>query len=206
MGASMITLSFDSFVTGSSPCFVGIKASSLMVSPRQLLRPGICLEVKKKVKGEARNYNKRIMPEFVICLEATDDFLKNRVMTLPESVVNGTQNIEKKNSSGVSWSTGLRTQKKSKERKEKRKKKARREAEELQERRRRQEGWSTRLNDMKREECELLEAQSYPLRNYLVKHVMPTLTQALIDCCKTRSYDPMDYLAEYLIQHNPQID
>ncbi|GFR66473.1 adenylate kinase 7-like [Elysia marginata] len=84
--------------------------------------------------------------------------------------------------------------------------KERREAEELQERRRRQEEWSQRLNEVKREEYELLEAQSIPLRNYLMKHVMPTLTQGLIDCCKTRPEDPIDYLAEYLFQHNPQID
>lgn len=27
-----------------------------------------------------------------------------------------------------------------------------------------------------------------------MKHVMPTLTQGLIDCCKTRPEDPLDYL------------
>ena len=47
---------------------------------------------------------------------------------------------------------------------------------------------------MKREEFELLEAQSIPLRNYLMKHVMPTLTQGLIECCKTRPEDAIDYL------------
>lgn len=51
-----------------------------------------------------------------------------------------------------------------------------------------------RLNEVKREEFELLEAQSIPLRNYLMKHVMPTLTQGLIDCCKTRPEDPIDYI------------
>lgn len=35
------------------------------------------------------------MPEFVINLEATDDFLKQRVMNLPEEVVTGTHNTEK---------------------------------------------------------------------------------------------------------------
>ena len=51
-----------------------------------------------------------------------------------------------------------------------------------------------RLNEVKREEFELLEAQSIPLRNYLMKHVMPTLTQGLIECCKTRPEDAIDYL------------
>jgi hypothetical protein len=56
-----------------------------------------------------------------------------------------------------------------------------------------------RLNEVKREEFELLEAQSIPLRNYLMKHVMPTLTQGLIDCCKTRPDDPIDYIVSVLI-------
>ena len=34
------------------------------------------------------------MPEVVICLEATDQFLKTRIMNLPESVVAGTHNTE----------------------------------------------------------------------------------------------------------------
>ena len=54
------------------------------------------------------------------------------------------------------------------------------------------------MNEVKREEYELLEAQSIPLRNYLMKHVMPTLTQGLIDCCKTRPEDPLDYLVCFI--------
>ena len=34
------------------------------------------------------------MPEVVICLEATDEFLKMRIMNLPENVVAGTHNTE----------------------------------------------------------------------------------------------------------------
>lgn len=52
----------------------------------------------------------------------------------------------------------------------------------------------SRLEEVKREEYELLETQSIPLRNYLMKHVMPTLTQGLIDACKTRPDDAIDYL------------
>jgi len=70
----------------------------------------------------------------------------------------------------------------------------------------------------------MLETQSIPLRNYLMKHVMPTLTQGLIEVCKVRPDDAIDYLvtksstvdlkitlfttlqAEYLFKHNPQID
>ena len=35
-------------------------------------------------------YDKLIIPEFVCSLDASDEFLKERVMNLPESVVTGT--------------------------------------------------------------------------------------------------------------------
>ena len=40
------------------------------------------------------NYNKLIMPDVMVCLEATDEFLRHRVMNLPETVVAGTHNTE----------------------------------------------------------------------------------------------------------------
>lgn len=40
------------------------------------------------------NYNKFLMPEFVISLAANDEFLKQRIMNLPESEVVGTHNTE----------------------------------------------------------------------------------------------------------------
>ena len=85
------------------------------------------------------------------------------------------------------------------------------------------------------EEREMLEAKSLPLRNYLMRHVLPTVTQGLIEVCKSKPDDPVDYLvcmymlllaldrsvgyqcsgeycvfpsiqAEYLFKNNPQID
>jgi len=47
------------------------------------------------------------------------------------------------------------------------------------------------------QEQEVLEVQTIPLRNYLMKYVMPTLTSALIDICKIRPEDPIDYLVIY---------
>ena len=44
--------------------------------------------------GEPVQYNKLIMPEIVISLDASDDFLKERIMNLPESEVAGTHNTE----------------------------------------------------------------------------------------------------------------
>ena len=39
-------------------------------------------------------YNKLLMPELIVSLDASDDFLRQRVMNLPESVVVGTHNTE----------------------------------------------------------------------------------------------------------------
>lgn len=44
--------------------------------------------------AKGMNFDKQLMPEFIFCLEAGDEFLKNRVMNLPESVVIGTHNTE----------------------------------------------------------------------------------------------------------------
>lgn len=52
----------------------------------------------------------------------------------------------------------------------------------------------TQLQDVQSEEREMLEAKSLPLQNYLMRHVMPTLTQGLIEVCKTKPQDPVDYL------------
>ncbi|OXB64311.1 hypothetical protein ASZ78_010695, partial [Callipepla squamata] len=42
------------------------------------------------ITGKIPNYDKLIAPEFVISLTASDEFLKNRIINLPESVVAGT--------------------------------------------------------------------------------------------------------------------
>lgn len=55
------------------------------------------------------------------------------------------------------------------------------------------------LARIKREEQEMLETQSIPLRNYLMKNVMPTLTQGLIEVCKVKPDDPVDYLVRSLL-------
>ena len=60
---------------------------------------------------------------------------------------------------------------------------------------------SRQLEEVKRQENELLEEQSLPLRSYLTQHVMPTLTQGLIECCGTRPYDPIDFLVMKLRSH-----
>lgn len=50
------------------------------------------------------------------------------------------------------------------------------------------------LRLVREEEKATLEAQSLPLRNYLMKFVMPTLTEGLVEVCKVKPEDPVDYL------------
>ncbi|XP_033112222.1 adenylate kinase 7-like [Anneissia japonica] len=212
-------------------------------------------------------YDKSIMPEVIISLNCTDEFLKDRVMNLPESVVAGTHNtedglqrrlqefrvlneedttvlnyfdelefhpehidvakeadpqnqnivdqIEKimgeprnygPTPEEVEVMERLKTEKRLKKELEEKEEIERKEAEEKAETIKRQTEWANRLEEVKRQEQELLETQSIPLRNYLMKHVMPTLTQGLIDCCRVRPDDAIDYLAEYLFRNNPQVD
>lgn len=40
-------------------------------------------------------------------------------------------------------------------------------------------------------------------RDYLAKHVNPTLTAALTALCKSKPADPINWLADWLTQHNP---
>ncbi|KAM4600941.1 adenylate kinase 7-like [Polymixia lowei] len=66
------------------------------------------------------------------------------------------------------------------------------------------EEWHRNVSEVKRQEYEFLEAHSLPLRNYLMKYVMPSLTEAMVDCCKAKPEDPVDFLAEHLLRNNSQ--
>jgi adenylate kinase len=65
------------------------------------------------------------------------------------------------------------------------------------------EDWKIKLAEVRKQEQDVLEAQSLPLRSYLMKHVMPTVSAGLVELCKVRPEDPIDYLAEFLFKHNP---
>lgn len=212
-------------------------------------------------------FDQNTMPEVVISLDAPDDFLKNRVMNLPETVVIGTHNTEDgllrrlaefravntEDETVLNYFDELEvhpdhiditndpdenmkdtvdkiikimgsprnygptpeelaeierveTEKRLENERILRQEKEERERQEAQERAKSLEEWREKLSDVKKQEEELLETQSIPLRNYLMKHVMPTLTLGLIECCKLRPEDPVDFLAEYLFENNPQID
>ena len=51
-----------------------------------------------------------------------------------------------------------------------------------------------RLQEIARQEAELLEARSAPLRGYLMDNVIPTLTKGLLEVCKVDPENPIDYL------------
>jgi len=67
----------------------------------------------------------------------------------------------------------------------------------------RQSKWEEKLSLVKQEESQALEASASPLRTFLMRHVMPTLTQGLVEVSNARPEDPVDFLAEYLFRNNP---
>ncbi|KAM9645074.1 adenylate kinase 7 isoform 2-T2 [Trichechus inunguis] len=208
---------------------------------------------------------KDLFNQFVCALDASDEFLKERVMNLPESLVAGTHYTQDRflralsnyrdintddetvfnyfdeleihpihidvgkledaqnrlaikqliKEIGEPRNYGLTDEEKAEEERRAAEGRLAREAAEEAEREHneavemaekiaRWEEWNKRLEEVKREERELLEAQSIPLRNYLMTYVMPTLMQGVNECCKVRPEDPVDFLAEYLFKHNPE--
>jgi adenylate kinase len=58
-----------------------------------------------------------------------------------------------------------------------------------------------RIEEIKRQERQMLEIKSEPLRQYLMKNVIPPLTKGLIEVCQMQPDDPIDFLAEYLFRY-----
>ncbi|NXP41158.1 KAD7 kinase, partial [Leiothrix lutea] len=223
-------------------------------------------EEEEEAKNKMPKFNEIIIPEFVFSLTASDEFLINRAINLPEIEVVGTHYTEKhflqtlkhfrklnthdrtvlnyfdeleihpqfidiavyedfENSLSVPKiikeigeprNYGLTDEEKEalerqaaeermvKEAQEKAEQEHR-EAKEREERMARWEEWNKQQEEVKKQELELLEAQSVPLRNYLMKNVMPTLMQGINECCRIRPDDPVNFLAEYLFKNSPDI-
>ncbi|XP_062947666.1 adenylate kinase 7 isoform X2 [Cynocephalus volans] len=218
--------------------------------------------------GYPKTYDqaKDLFTQFVCALDASDEFLKERVINLPESIVSGThysqdlflralsdyRDINTEDETvfnyfdeieihpihidvgkledaqnrlavkqlikeiGEPRNYGLTDEEKAEEERKAAEERLAREAAEeaerehneaveMAERIARWDAWNKQLEEVKREERELLEAQSIPLRNYLMTYVMPTLMQGLNECCKVRPDDPVDFLAEYLFKNNPEM-
>ncbi|KAF6732744.1 Adenylate kinase 7 [Oryzias melastigma] len=206
---------------------------------------------------------KRIVPEVVFTLDASDNLLVDRVMNLPESVVQEhkyhQENFKRRLTAYrkinadeetvltfftemdiPSWHLEITSSSEADNRllihkilqtvgpprsyspsrreveEEERKKgeemmkkealekaeKEKKEAEEEEARRRaaRLENWSRCLEVARRHKEEPLKAEAL---SYLKKEVMPTLVQALSECCRLQPPDPVDFVAEYLVKNNP---
>ncbi|KAK2541207.1 hypothetical protein Q9233_000853 [Columba guinea] len=221
----------------------------------------------EEIRGKMPKFDKLIIPEFVISLTASDEFLINRIINLPEKMVAGTHytqdrflqslNLFRESNTddntvlnyfdeleihpqfidvakfedpenrfilkeiikeiGEPRNYGLTDEEKEiLERKaaeeslvreaQEKAEREHREAKERAERMANWEEWNKHLEEVKRQEQELLEAQSIPLRNYLMKNVMPTLMRGIIECCKIRPDDPVDFLAEYLFKNSSGVE
>uniref|UniRef100_H3CL18 Uncharacterized protein n=1 Tax=Tetraodon nigroviridis TaxID=99883 RepID=H3CL18_TETNG len=208
--------------------------------------------------------SRRIIPEFVFYLDASDEFLKDRVKSLPESVIQE-RNYEQepflqrlakhredklKNETALEYFDDMdispvvlkitsnnesdflllmhklfeaigqprnydisaqdgRHQESRKDEKQMNgnvKSSSlleKRQREEEKQRAEKSEEWRAKLEKVKLYEDKLLEAHTLPVRNYLLEHVMPTLSQGLAHCCQSQPQDPVDFLAEYLLMNNP---
>lgn len=61
---------------------------------------------------------------------------------------------------------------------------------------------AAREEEVRKQETDMLEARSLPLRQYLMANVIPTLTEGMLEVVKMKPEDPIDYLAEYLFKKN----
>ncbi|MBN3323552.1 KAD7 kinase, partial [Atractosteus spatula] len=204
-------------------------------------------------KSKIPPFDKKIIPEYVFSLDATDEFLKNRVLNLPESVVAGTHYTQDQflrrlaafREANVEDETVLNYFDELEIHPEHINISSRDDAEytavieqiekvvgkprnygptveELEEPMAVVLGshrlclikkgkvfpvpcaaclQNRRLEEVKRQEQELLEAQAVPLRNYLMRNVMPTLTQGLLQCCRVKPDDPVDFLVPFPPRH-----
>uniref|UniRef100_UPI003AABC027 adenylate kinase 7-like n=1 Tax=Centroberyx gerrardi TaxID=166262 RepID=UPI003AABC027 len=212
------------------------------------------------LKSKAPMYNKKITPEYVFALDASDDFLMKRAQAIPQSVAEKmryTQDefvprlaryrqvsaseetlldyfdeleihpehiddpeyaeVIKKITEvvGIPRNYGLSPEEQVEEDRRLEEERQHKLAREAAEKKRRDtaalaelaaqyEEWNRNVLEVKRQEYELLEAHCLPLRSYLMKYVMPSLTEAMLDCCKAKPDDPVDFLAEHLLQSNQQ--
>ncbi|XP_053976418.1 adenylate kinase 7-like [Hylaeus volcanicus] len=214
---------------------------------------------------DAGDVGHTIMPELVVSLEASDEFLKERIIQRPEREIQGThyteehmlRRLKEYRSRNTDENTPLQffdeieihpliisvendvcpdmfpsihqclerlgpprnygltaeeardARKRAEEEAQKTETaaKLKQEREVLERRREREqkmEEWTSLMEKLKEEEEERLSLMGMPLRHYLVKYILPTLTQGLIEVANLRPDDPIDFLAEYLFKENPE--
>jgi len=212
--------------------------------------------------GTGEEVNKDILPDIVLLMDSTDEFLKDRIMALPETDVAGTHNDESgltrrmvkyrqdnledvtvlnyfvdlevyhtsiaaENSGtpleravqviGIPHNYGLTPEEKVALAASEAIRKTASDAKASEERLKletalaaetasAQAVWSAMRDEVQRQHAESRDQAALPLRSFLVKNVLGTLTKGLMELCEMRPEDPIDYLAEYLFQNNPRIE
>uniref|UniRef100_A0A8C7XSF8 Adenylate kinase 7a n=1 Tax=Oryzias sinensis TaxID=183150 RepID=A0A8C7XSF8_9TELE len=210
------------------------------------------------LESRAPGYNKTITPDYVFSLEASDDFLTERVRALPQSTAEEAHLVQDEFLSRLSEYrkreeaeetvldffdhceihpehielsaedpdytdvmkritevVGLpknysRSYEEHKEEDPLKKEAERRQTLAAERRRRKEavlaemaaqhEAWHKSMQEVQRQEKERLEAQVLPLRNYLMEFVVLSITEAMSQCCVLKPDDPIDFLAEFLLQ------
>ncbi|XP_055839419.1 adenylate kinase 7-like [Episyrphus balteatus] len=64
--------------------------------------------------------------------------------------------------------------------------------------------WTKKYEEIRKHEDELNDVKTLPMRQYLEKYVLPTLTEGILKVAELQPDDPVDFLAEYLFKCNPE--
>lgn len=59
-----------------------------------------------------------------------------------------------------------------------------------------------RLAEVREHMKALKECDKLFMRQFLMKYIIPVLTEGMIDVCKVGPLDPVDYLAEYIFKRS----
>ncbi|KPA76388.1 hypothetical protein ABB37_07728 [Leptomonas pyrrhocoris] len=63
-----------------------------------------------------------------------------------------------------------------------------------------------KMAELRRADLAELELRKQPMTRYLQERVLPLLHKGLLEVCATRPDDPVDFLAEWIMRHNPHDD
>ena len=62
-----------------------------------------------------------------------------------------------------------------------------------------------RLVQIKKHMAELNEAKTLNMRQFLMKAIIPVLTEGMIDVYRVSPTDPVDYLADYIFKKSNEV-
>lgn len=81
-----------------------------------------------------------------------------------------------------------------------------REAKMAKEKKIKDDAMAAKMEDIRKQERDLLDQRSQPIRQYLMDNVVPHLTEGLIELCKKVPEDAIDHLANFLLERADLID